>query len=110
MDRNDKEKIEAMLAEKKAEAKAHMMMLDMLSEIVPDELKPIFELPKLCNKAAERIGDILSIAKDFGTFENGSKYAVEACAFIARVNEAIEAFIEQETPSRSKKPSEFDQM
>ena len=110
MDRNDDERIKALLEDKKAEAKAHFMMLDLLSTLMPDEMKPAFELPKLCHKAVEKISEVMDVMKSYDNFDDGTKYATEACTFIARVNEAVEAFIEQNSPSKSKELSDFDQM
>lgn len=107
---NMKKELEQELEKKKLEQKAHMMLLDLLTEIMPNEHRPLFELPKLCNAVANKVGKLMLIVKDLESLDKGTEYAQRACAFLAQMNESIEAFIERETPSESQSSSDFDLM
>ena len=110
MDHNENEKLKAIMEERKAEAKANMMLIDMLSIIAPDEHKPLFEMPKLAVTIVNKIGDVVGAIKEFDNIDDDARYAKEACTFLARVDEAIEAFMEQNIPSKSKESNGFDHM
>lgn len=91
----DKDKIEKARIEQEANRKAMEMMLSMLEAIAPDDVQPIIQLPKLCNAIDKKTGNILRLVSDTTGFENSAKLASEANVLLSRVDEALEAFIEQ---------------
>ena len=91
----DKDKIEQARIEHEANRKAMDMMLSLLEAMVPDDMQPIVPLPKLCHAIDKKTGDILRLVGDTTGFENSAKLASEANVLLSRIDEALEAFIEQ---------------
>ena len=92
----DKKKVEDARKEMEAHRMAMDMMLSMLEAIAPDDMQPMIQLPKLCHGIDHKTSRILRLVSDTG-FENSVKLASEANELLSRVNEALEAFIEQHT-------------
>ena len=74
------------------EKEAHTMMLEMLADIAPASKRPIFSLPIKVSRVTTKIGDLMMLETQV---EDGVGYAVKACEFLDRVEEACEAFMEQ---------------
>lgn len=91
----DKDKIEKARIEQEASRKAMDMMLSLLEAMAPDDMQPIIQLPKLCHSIDKKTGDILRLVGDTTGFEDSAKLASEANVLLSRVDEALEAFIEQ---------------
>lgn len=94
MDRN---KIEEARMEHEAHKKAMDMLFSMLEAIAPEDMKPMTQLPKLCQNIDDKTGLILRLVADTPGLDASIKLASEANELLFRVNEALEAFIEQHT-------------
>lgn len=92
----DKNKIEEARKVRDAERMAMDMMLSMLEAIAPDDMQPMIQLPKLCHAIDHKTSSILRLVSD-ADFESSTKIASEANELLSRVNEALEAFIDQHT-------------
>ena len=92
----DKNKIEEARKVRDAERMAMDMMLSMLEAIAPDDMQPMIQLPKLCYAIVHKASSILSLVGD-ADLESSTKIASEANELLSRVNEALEAFIDQHT-------------
>ena len=91
------ERIEQRIRQR-AELKAHLMLCDMMSELVPDEDKAIFQLPKYVTQANDNISKILHVASALTDREQNKVFCASAVEFLTRVNEAVEEFIAQNDP------------
>lgn len=76
----------------KVESEAHAMMLKMLENLAPESRRPIYSLPVKTQSVTTKVGDIMMLAL---TVDDDVGYAVKACEFLDRVEEACVAFIEQ---------------
>lgn len=92
----DKNKIEEARKMRDAERMAMDMMLSMLEAIAPDDMQPMIQLPKLCHAIDHKTSSILRLVSDADS-ESDVKIASEANELLSRVNEALEAFIDQHT-------------
>lgn len=91
----DMDKIKKARDEQDMSQKAIGMMLSILETMVPDDMQPIFQLPKLCNNIDQKKSTILRLVSDAFGSENSVKLASEANVLLARIDEDLEAFIEQ---------------
>lgn len=76
----------------KIESEAHTMMLKMLERFAPESKRPIYSLPVKTQSVTTKVSDIMMLAL---TMDDDVGYAVKACEFLDRVEEACVAFIEQ---------------
>ena len=76
----------------KVENEAHAMMLKMLERFAPESKRPIYSLPVKVQSVTTKVSDIMMLAL---TMDDEIGYAVKACEFLDRVEEACEAFVEQ---------------
>ena len=94
----DKEINEKSFDELHAERKAKSIAIDMLAEMIggmmPDEYQPVFKLPQFANHINDRIGDILSLVKRYD-LEEATKIASDANVLLSRIDESLEAFLDQ---------------
>lgn len=90
-----KNRIEEVRMEREAERMAMDALLSVMESIAPDEIQPLIQTPKLCNGIIDKAGLFLSLIADTVDFESSVKLASEANELLSRVNEALEAFIEQ---------------
>ena len=93
----DKNKIEEARMEREAHKMAMDMLFSMLEAIAPDDMKPMTQLPKLCQSIDEKTGLILRLVADTPGLDDSIRLASEANELLSRANEALEAFIEQHT-------------
>ena len=93
----EKDKFEEMHNEREVNRKAMEMMLSMMEAIMPDDMQPIIHLPKLVSQIDHMTTAILRMVSDAETFEDTSKLATEANVLLSRIDESLEAFIEQHT-------------
>ena len=76
----------------KIEREAHAMMLKILEQSAPESRRPIYSLPVKAQSVTTKVSDIMMLAL---TMNDDVEYAVKACEFLDRVEEACEAFLEQ---------------
>ena len=93
----EKDNFEEMHKKYEVKKKATDMMLSMLEAIMPDDMHPIIHLPKLVNQIDQKTTAILRMVSDAESFEDTSRLATEANVLLSRINESLEAFIEQHT-------------
>ena len=91
----------------RAELKAHLMLCDMMSELVPDEDKAIFQLPKYVTQASDNISKVLHVASELTDIEQNKVFSTSAVEFLTRVNEAVEEFIAQNDPRSGNNNEQF---
>lgn len=90
----DKDKLEELRIEAEANQRAKNMFLEAMEAIMPDDFQPFIQLPKLCDRIGEKKRAILRLVSAAG-IEDGVKLASEANVLLSRVDEALEAFIDQ---------------
>lgn len=95
----DKDRLEEARKQQAATNAAMNMMLDMMEAIMPEDLQPMIQLPKLCSRIDIKINAILRMVVDKDGFDNSVKLASEANVLLSRVDEALEAFIDQHKPN-----------
>ena len=91
----DMDKFEEMRKEMVAKQEAMNMLFDMLETIMPDDFQPMIQLPKFCDSINRKTSTILRLVGDREGFGNSAKLASEANILLSRVDEALDAFIEQ---------------
>ena len=98
MDKN--EDLMRELNEKRAEAHANSlamkMFIDLLEVIAPDDMKDMLHVPKLINRIDDKTRALLTIINKSPSPEDKA-IATDACVLLSRIDEALEAFIEQHT-------------
>ena len=104
MDKKGSDKIEEkILAEKRVQTKALLMASEMLANIAPNDLKPTLLLPGYVYRISDKTAKFLAIDVFEGDADKVKEFAVGACEFLARVEGAIDAFIEQNIPGGGDK-------
>ncbi len=87
--------IEKMRQEREANQKAMDMFLNLMEAIMPDDFQPMIQLPKFCDQINRKTSAILKMVSDRDGFENSAKLASEANVLLSRIDESLEAFIDQ---------------
>ena len=93
----EKDNFEEMHKKYEVNKKATDMLLSMMEAIMPDDMQPIIHLPKLVNRIDHMTTSILRMVSDAEGFEETAKLATEANVLLSRIDESLEAFIEQHT-------------
>ena len=94
----DMNSIEKILSDKKAGHDALLILSEMLAEAAPEDQKPVFKMPVYVNRITGKIGDFLKISKRAHSSDTMLKFATDACEFLQRVEDAVDAFLEQNMP------------
>ena len=89
------DKFEELRIKNEAQKKATDMLLSMMEAIMPDDMQPIVQLPKLVNQIDHKTSAILKMVSHTADFEDSVNLASEANILLSRVDEALDAFIEQ---------------
>lgn len=87
-----REKLAKNAEKTRIEKEAHIQMLEIMANIVPDSMKPLFTLPVKVSRVTDKVNDIMMFAPQA---EDDAEYAIKACEFLDRVAEACVAFLEQ---------------
>lgn len=100
MNNKDFDKI---MEEKRIQKEALLMATEMLANMAPDDLKPAMLLPGYVSRITGKIARFLDVDAFDHDAAKVREFAVGACEFLARVEEAIDAFIEQNIPGGGDK-------
>lgn len=88
------------LNEKRAKAQANSlamdMFIDLLDVLAPDDMKDIIHVSKLINRIDDKTRALLALISKAPSPEDRA-IAADACVLLSRIDEALEAFIEQHT-------------
>ena len=86
------------MEEKRIQKEALLVAAEMLANMAPDDLKPTLLLPGYVSRTTGKIAKFLDIDAFGRDAKRVNEFAVGACEFLARVEGAIDAFIEQNIP------------
>ena len=79
-----------------ANSKAMDMLIDFMHALAPDDMKDIISVPKLVNHIDDETRKVLFLISEAPSPDDKA-IAADACVLLSRIDEALEAFIEQHT-------------